>query len=260
MRDVIQLFMDWRCNISKTIIINFKLFSFIDALKFPIICYGPVYFNVCKGGVKIQTIRRGVVKIGKDFTGYRRRGTTCIKLLSNSSWFVTGTVKIGQGASVLVSENAALTTGHGVTIGDGAEIVCKKEVVIGEHSEVTWDCQVEDYASHPIENLLNNKIRNLYRPVIIGAYCWIGNRTTIQPGTVLPDRVIVASNSLLNKNYIDQGIKSNTLIGGQPARQLRENVRRDYEHDRFIRKWFLEHPDVEEVALEEMLSHNFERS
>lgn len=159
-----------------------------------------------------------------------------------------GQVKIGQGASLLVGEKAVLTTGANVTIGDGAEVICKKEIIIGDHSEITWDCQVEDYASHPLEDTVSKKIKNLYRPVIIGKYCWIGNRTTIQPGTRLPDWVIVASNSLLNKNYMKMELVSNTLIGGQPAKVLRENVRRDYEHDCFIRKWFMDHPEVEEAS------------
>ena len=51
------------------------------------------------------------------------------------------------------------------------------------------------------------------------------------PGTKLPDRVIVTSNSLLNKDYTSS-IPSYSLIGGIPAKLLRTNVRRIYELDR----------------------------
>lgn len=245
-----------KVNWLKTIWINFVIFPFSIATRLPVICYGSVKCRVFRGAIKLPFVKRGIIKIGSDFTGYRRRGTTCFYLFPYSNWIVEGQVKIGQGVSLLIGEKACFHTGADVTIGDNAEIICKIDIQIGEHSEITWDCQMEDYASHPIENLDNKKIKNLYRPIFIGDHCWIGNRTTIQPGTRLPDRVIVSSNSLLNKDYIKMGIKPNTLIGGLPARVLRENVRRDYEHDRFIRKWFFDHPEVKESSYEEMLASN----
>lgn len=245
-----------RVNWIKTIWINFVLFPFSKAIRFPVICYGAVNCRVFRGAVKLPFVKRGIIKIGSDFTGYRRCGTTCIYLFPHSNWIVDGQVKIGQGVSLLIGDNANFHTGTDVTIGDNAEIICKIDIRIGEHTDITWDCQMEDYASHPIVNLENNKIKNLYRPIIIGDYCWIGNRTTIQPGTRLPERIIVSSNSLLNKDYIGIGIRPNTLIGGMPARILRENVRRDYEHDHYIRKWFLDHPDVKETSYDDMRTYN----
>jgi len=66
----------------------------------------------------------------------------------------------------------------------------------------------------------------LTKPVKIGDYCWIGNRSTIMPGTVLPERVIVAANSLLNKDYIEKGILPFSVIGGMPAKLLNTDIER----------------------------------
>ena len=71
------------------------------------------------------------------------------------------------------------------------------------------------------------------RPIIIGNNCWIGNRTTINPGTIIPDFTIVTSNSLVNKDYSD--IDPYTLIGGLPCKVIKSGIVRVWdrkiEHD-----------------------------
>jgi acetyltransferase-like isoleucine patch superfamily enzyme len=61
--------------------------------------------------------------------------------------------------------------------------------------------------------------------VKIGAYNWIANRCTIQKGTVTPDDLVIASGSLLNKDYT-VAIPPYSMIGGRPAKLLRENLAR----------------------------------
>ena len=200
------------------------------------------------GGAKIRLseIRKGVLKVGYDLTAYRSCETTTLKLLNDSQFNVEGEVILMQGSSVVVGQHAMLTMRNHSTLGDRAEIICRKEVTVGSYSEITWDSQVTDFASHNIMDRSTGKYRNLFRPVSIGDYCWIGNRTTIQPGTRLPDFVIVASNSLLNKDYVEQGIKPYSLIGGMPAKLIRINVERNYERDFFIQTYFMMHPDETE--------------
>ncbi|MCS2893475.1 hypothetical protein NXY11_06775 [Parabacteroides faecis] len=95
--------------------------------------------------------------------------------------------------------------------------------------DVTWDCQVTDFGSHPIVDKVTGKIKNLFTPVVIDDYCWIGNRTSIERGTKLPHHTIVGQNSLFNKDYIDKGIKSYSLLEGQSAKLILENVERVYD-------------------------------
>lgn len=69
------------------------------------------------------------------------------------------------------------------------------------------------------------------KPIHLGQYCWIGNRSTLMPGTVLPDRIIVASNSLLNKNYVVRGVQPYSILGGMPAAVIKEGVERIYKNE-----------------------------
>ncbi len=240
-----------RINWWKTILINFRMLPFPKAVRLPILCFGQVKIVLGGGRIKLKNVRKGVLKIGYDLATYRNCGATTIKLLQGSSLLIDGEVIIMQGASVVLGPNARLSMGNHCTLGDRAEIICKKKIEIGDYSEITWDCQVTDFGSHPIKDRETGNYRNLYRPVKIGDYCWVGNRTTIQPGTQLPNRIIVASNSILNKDYIKMGIQPYSLLGGMPAMLIRNNVERNYEQDSIIQSYFLEHE--EEFASEKQI-------
>lgn len=136
-------------------------------------------------------------------------------------------------ASILINQNCILEINDYSTLGDNVEIICNNKISIGKHVDITWDCRITDFGSHPVMDVSTGKFSKLYSFVEIGDYCWLGNRSTVMPGTKLPNRTIVASNSLLNKNYIELGIKKYFLLGGIPAKLIKEDFKRtDYESDK----------------------------
>jgi hypothetical protein len=60
----------------------------------------------------------------------------------------------------------------------------------------------------------------------------------------------VASNSLLNKNYVAKGIENYSLIGGIPARLISTGVKRIFlkENEKILRDCFLKNK-TEKVSL-----------
>ena len=58
----------------------------------------------------------------------------------------------------------------------------------------------------------------------IGNGCWICNSSTISGGSILPDFTIVASNSLVNKDY--SILPADSMIGGIPAKLIRTGLRK----------------------------------
>ena len=48
--------------------------------------------------------------------------------------------------------------------------------------------------------------------------------------TKTPDNLVIASNTLCNKDYTSLG--ENTLIGGIPAKKIRDNFKRDWESEK----------------------------
>ena len=216
-------------NLFWTIYLNFRLLPFSIAIKFPILCYGKIRVRQASGKLLIERISKGQILIGVDKTGYRTRGTTTFSLFKNSTLHVHNKVSLYQGSSLILGENATLTLGDCVTLGDNAEIVCMNNISIGNHCGITWETQITDYASHPIIDMETGKQHAMTSPIYIGDYCWIGNRSTIRPGTKLPSRTIVASYSLLNKDYIAEGVPSYSLLGGIPAKVIKLGIKRiDY--------------------------------
>lgn len=74
--------------------------------------------------------------------------------------------------------------------------------------------------------------------IMIGKWSWVGNHTTIQKGTILPDYTIVGSNSLLNKDYSQ--VPSYSLMGGAPAKFIKTGLRRVFnvKSEKMLNDWF----------------------
>jgi len=232
LKSIISLIIYQNLNPIKTIYINFKMFPWRIAIKRPIFIYNNFELTNLKGKILIDSpIQMGMIKIGQNSAGYVTAGKGSIRLLPNSVLHLQGQILIAQGSHICIRPDAKLSIGHGSLIGDNAKIICYKKIHIGNKTWVAWETQLTDFNSHYIINLKNEEIPNITKSVHIGNNCWIGNRTTIMPGTILPDYTIIASNSLLNKNYINAGIKPYSLIGGQPAKLIKENVKRIYDKD-----------------------------
>ena len=91
--------------------------------------------------------------------------------------------------------------------------------------DLAWECQVIDTSFHYIESTDNSfDVKPLTQPVIIGDRVWIGNRTTISKGSVIPDDNIVASNSLVNKDF--SLIGSFNMLAGIPAKVIKKGINR----------------------------------
>lgn len=94
---------------------------------------------------------------------------------------------------------------------------------------------------------MRNVIKRNKKPVIIGDRVWIGNRVTIQCGSLPPDSV-VGSGSLVNKDY---STGKNGLYAGIPAVFIKEGIRRifDFQEEHKLDQFFLENRELNECHL-----------
>ncbi|EGR0667130.1 sugar O-acetyltransferase [Vibrio cholerae] len=98
----------------------------------------------------------------------------------------------------------------------GCVILDVAEVRIGDNCFIAP--QVGIYtATHPIDPIQRNSGLEFGKPIRIGNNCWIGGHATINPGVTLGDNVVVASGAVVTKSF-----GSNVVIGGNPARVLKE--------------------------------------
>ena len=87
---------------------------------------------------------------------------------------------------------------------------------------VSWESQIFDSNFHYVS--YNGVIKPKEGLVHIGKKGWIGNRVTVQKNTKLPPYSIVASNSLINKDFSMNG--EGAIYGGIPAKLLQTDSRK----------------------------------
>ncbi len=159
---------------------------------------------------------------------YRPRFSPCGKLLRVGRGVrilkKEGTIAIGDKVQIYrqvklscwgaEEQRANLTIGSGTAIGDRTEIHCGKQVEIGQNCNISWDCCIMDRDYHKLDS-----DEETFRPVKIGDRCWIGCNSIILKGVTLGEGAVVAAGSVVTKD-----VPPRTLVGGNPARVLRENI------------------------------------
>lgn len=99
--------------------------------------------------------------------------------------------------------------------------VCK--VVIGDNCLI--GPKVGIYAAtHPLDPALRRSGAEFGAPITIGNDCWIGGHAVINPGVTLGDNVVVASGAVVTRSF-----GNDVVIGGVPARVIRQNSANDRE-------------------------------
>lgn len=213
-----------------TLYLNLRLCKFYDALKFPIYVWGGV--SLCKGLGRITFplgCRKGMIKIGRTPGHfYAPSRNTFLLLETNSVIKITGNVVIGNGVALRLAYGAILELHNGCVLGDNVDVMCEKRISIGENTIVTFESKIIDTNFHYILAVDEGIISRKNKDIIIGNSNWICNNTTIMKGTVTPDNCIVASCSLLNKDY---GNKKDIVLAGIPAKVVRYNKKRIFKCD-----------------------------
>lgn len=221
----------FKCNVLKTLYLNFKMLPKKQAIKLPIWIYGEMEFRSLKGKIIIDSsqIYPGMIRVG-------RKDWYVTTNISSSTWNINGILKfkgglnIYHGSYIVISKKGYLEIGtNGTFIGSNSKILCFDKIIIGNNVRITWECQFIDTTFHYVKQLENNKIPSLTKPVVISDNCWIGNRTTISKGAYLPCYSIVASNSVVNKDF--QSVGECNLFAGLPAIP-KMRCKRIYDNDR----------------------------
>lgn len=226
----ILIYLVTKCNIVKTIFVNYKVLPLRIAWKLPIYVYGKVIFKSLSGKVIFSgDIHTGMIKIGKnDFYVKTSIPLTC--------WTINGTLKFNgpfkflNGGYLCISKKGNLEFGENGFIGSDYKIMCFDKIKIGNQLEATYSAQIYDTSYHYTKSY-DKPVNKLTEPVIIGDKVWIGNTTTISKGAVIPSSSIIASNSLTNKNYCSELGCHGAFIAGIPAKVKAKGVYRIFDED-----------------------------
>lgn len=206
---------------------NFKKLPFKQAIKLPFDFYYKVRFKNLKGKIiiKNENIHRGMIKIGGQGSEMFPRNPVIIDI--SGTWIIKGITAVGIGSYIHVASSATLTTGNKVKLGALNKLYCEKSITLGDEIAFSWECQIFDTNFHYMKDLLSNKILEKDTLINIGSFNWIGNRCSIMKGTITPNNVIIASNSLCNKDY--SLTPEFSVLAGSPAKVVKNNIKRLFE-------------------------------
>jgi len=128
-----------------------------------------------------------------------------------------GFVRLGPGVHVIVAEGARFAIDTETYITAHSHVFCENSVSIGKECAISWGVQIMDSDFHTL--LVSGVRRPFTIPVHIGDRVWIGSRATIMKGVTIGEGAVVAAGSVVTKD-----VPPHTLVGGNPARILREDV------------------------------------
>lgn len=108
---------------------------------------------------------------------------------------------------------SAFRIGTHATITARHYIDCTNSIAVGAFSVVAGVRSV--LMTHEVDVRLGCQVS---RPIVIGEYCYLGTGCTLLPGTVVPDRSVVAAGALVRGDLAH----SYRIYAGMPARVIAE--------------------------------------
>lgn len=210
-----------------TLYFNLVFFPFKQARKLPLYVYGwPRLYEQYGKMECLGECKRGMIRFNVTipFSPQAVWANTQIGLANGGKIIFHGSCTIGMGNRILIGQNGILELGKGTKIMHCCNVTAYSKIVLGDYSRIVHRCQVMDTNFHFVANFNKGIIPNQTKPIIIGTYCWICNSSTISGGAVIPDKTIVASNSLVGKDMSD--IPEESIIGGVPAKLICKGYRR----------------------------------
>ena len=207
-------------SIIKTLKINFRYFTFKDAIKCPILVSRKVKLNLLKGKVTFECpIRTGIVRFGFNTLGlvdYNRERA----IFSNEGRIkFSGRCRLGAACRIGVLENGELHFGQNVAITGRSSIIAGEYIHIGNDCLISWDVQIMDTDFHKIINI-NNTRCEYKKPIIIKDHVWIGCRSLILKGTIIPSNSIVSAGTTITGKYDT----SNAIYASSSIKILKKDI------------------------------------
>ena len=71
--------------------------------------------------------------------------------------------------------------------------------------------------NHPLTPMGRRRHLGIAKPVTIGNDVWMGANVVVLPGVTIGDNVVIAAGAVVTKD-----VPSNTLVGGVPAKKIRD--------------------------------------
>lgn len=215
-----------RLNVLKTLWFNFRTLPFRQAVRLPVWIYGRVSFVSLRGRVEIRAERISPAMIHLGFPEDMYFNPKYGGVIYNDGKIIfEGEFSSACGYNFHTYEGGEIVFGKKTHAGAKINMVSRRKITIGDFTRFGFDVLVMDTGFHYVKNMENSRVSDTAGEVVFGKYNWISTRTVVFKGTRTPDNLIVASGSLLNKDYT-ASVPEYSLVGGTPAKLIKTGVTR----------------------------------
>lgn len=201
----------------RSIIINLRLLPIRQAVRLPILVR---YDTKIKGKGKIilkndKFIKPAIIRIG--FHRIPTKHDAKVVIENNGVVIVEGGQHIGAGTIIFVAKGAELILGDNFAISGHSTISCNKRISFGRDIQLSWDCLIMDSDTHDIYGENGTRI-NEDKEIIFGDKIWMGCRSIVLKGAVIPNNCVIGSSSLVTGRAFEQS----SIIAGSPAKSIKK--------------------------------------
>ena len=169
-----------------------------------------------RGAKNIST--DGELLVGMRFVGFMDSSDKTIINVRGKLHF-KGDFSIGKGCRFDIGPDAVAQIGKDGYITANTIFIIMNGITIGDNCAISWNCMFLDDDFHQLE--FDGKQERTDLKIEIGNKVWIGCNTTIYKGAKIPDGCVVAADSVVKTAFTEK----NALIGGNPARIIKSDVR-----------------------------------
>lgn len=185
------------------------------------VVYNNTYLSRCT--ISISEQNNQIIFNG---TNYFKRCRFCIT--GNNNCIVIGDKVCGYDATLIIEDSkGTIEVGYKTLFTGKIEVACTKgaAITIGQECLFSSDVDIRNGDSHSIFNE-NGKRINKAEDIIIGDNVWIGHRVIVLKGAVIACDSVIGAGAVVTRKFTNP----NVVIGGNPAKIIKEHVR--WEHER----------------------------
>ena len=210
-------------SILKSIYLNFKVFNYKTAIKLPIlVSYNTKLIGIKRNSITVDnSIGFGGIRIG--FGGIdvvQGSKTSLLRIDSGGKIIFSGTAQFSEGISIRIGSNGILNIDNNFAANKKCSLLCDGNMKIGNDVFLGQKVNIRDSDGHVIYDNIT-KIKNpIQKNVTIGNHVWVASYVDILKGTEIKDNSVIAYRSCVLSKFD----KYNCIIGGYPAKILRENI------------------------------------
>lgn len=137
----------------------------------------------------------------------------------NSKLVCKGHIQSFEAVRIECLPNAVLEIGNKTYINHNSEIRCREHISIGDNVSIAYNVLIQDSDYHTMyDENGNEKPQTL--PIVIEDNVWVGANAIILKGVTLGKGCVVAAGSVITKS-----IPANALVGGNPARIIKQDIK-----------------------------------